>query len=199
MLIAGVIEASLKQMLRLNPEAQQQLLPLAGKVLGIHIEGLDQELYFIAHTQGVDVFSAYEGKPDAMIIGTPAQLANLSRPDAGSRLLAGEARIEGDNATAQAFSALISPMSIDWEELLAQNIGDIPAHQAGRLLRGSLNWIMSTHGKLHEDIGEYLQEEIRLLPSRNEIEAFMDDVSKTRSDADRLEARIQRLEKEQHQ
>jgi ubiquinone biosynthesis protein UbiJ len=199
MLIAGVIEASLKQMLRLNPEAQQQLPPLNGKVLGIHIEGLDQELYFIAHRQGVDVFSVYEGKPDAMIIGTPAQLASLSRPDAGSRLLAGEARIEGDNATAQAFSKLISPMSIDWEEVLARNIGDIPAHQAGRLFRGSLNWIMGTRGKLHEDIGEYLQEETGLLPSRNEIEAFMDDVSSTRSDADRLEARIQRLEKEQHQ
>jgi len=90
-------------------------------------------------------------------------------------------------------------MGIDWEEVLAQNIGDIPAHQAGRLLRGSLDWIMSTRGKLREDIGEYLQEEVRLLPSRNEIEAFMDDVSKTRSDVDRLEARIQRLEKEQHQ
>jgi ubiquinone biosynthesis protein UbiJ len=197
MLIASVIEASLKQMLRLNPEAQELLQPLAGKVLGLHIEGLDQQLYFIAHSQGVDVFSSYAGKPDATISGTPAQLANLSRPDAGSRLLSGEARIEGNNHVAQAFSTLISPLAIDWEEVLALRIGDIPAHQAGRLVRGSLDWIMSTRARLHEDIGEYLQEEIRLLPSRNEVEAFMDDISALRSDTDRLEAHIKRLEKEQ--
>jgi ubiquinone biosynthesis protein UbiJ len=197
MLIASVIEASLNRMLRLNPEAQQQLQTLAGKVLGLRIEGLDQELYFIAHSQGLDVFSSYEGRPDAIISGTPAQLANLSRPDAGSRLLSGEARIEGNNVVAQAFSALISPMAIDWEEVLALRIGDIPAHQAGRLFRGSLEWLGRSRATLHQDIGEYLQEEIRLLPSRNEVEAFMDEVSRLRSDTDRLEAHIQRLEKEQ--
>lgn len=193
-LITASIETTLNGYLAMNPEANEKLRAIQGRVLGIELQGIDTHLYLIAHARGIDIFSQYEGEPDAVIAGTPLQLMNLSRGDAGSQLLSGEAEIRGDNAVAQRFSELLSLAAIDWEEVLARAVGDIPAHQIGRLLRGSRDWLKKTHESLRSDLGEYLQEEVRILPARNEIEAFMDDVGRLRSDTDRLEARIKRLE-----
>jgi ubiquinone biosynthesis accessory factor UbiJ len=196
-LITASVETALNGYLAMNPEAEEKLRAIQGRVMAIELQGLDITLYLVAHSKGIDVFSRHEGEPDAVISGTPLQLMSLSRGDAGSQLLSGEAEIRGDNAVAQRFSALLSLAAIDWEEVLAQAIGDIPAHQLGRLFRGSRDWLIKTHASLRSDLGEYLQEEVRILPSRNEIEAFMDDVGSLRSDADRLEARLKRLE-DQH-
>lgn len=193
-LITASIETTLNGYLAMNPEAEEKLRAIQGRVLGIELQGIDIQLYLVAHAKGIDVFSIHEGEPDAVIAGTPLQLMNLSRGDAGSQLLSGEAEIRGDNAVAQRFSELLSLAAIDWEEVLAQAIGDIPAHQIGRFFRGSRVWFKKTHESLRSDLGEYLQEEVRILPARNEIEAFMDDVGRLRSDTDRLEARIKRLE-----
>ena len=43
-------------------------------------------------------------------------------------------------------------------------------------------------------MGEYLKEELRVLPARIEVENFSADVNRLRSDVDRLAARIQRLQ-----
>lgn len=196
-LITASIETALNGYLAMNPEADEKLQAIQGKVLAIELQGLAITLYLIAHSQGIDVFSRHEGEADAVISGTPLQLMSLSQGDAGTQLLSGEVEIRGDNTVAQRYSELLSLAAIDWEEVLAQAIGDIPAHQIGRLFRGSRDWLINTHASLRSDLGEYLQEEVRILPSRNEIEAFMDDVGSLRSDTDRLEARLRRLEAEQ--
>ena len=47
------------------------------------------------------------------------------------------------------------------------------------------------------DTSEYLREESGVLPTRVEIEAFMEEIDQFRSDVDRLEARIRRSETKQ--
>jgi ubiquinone biosynthesis protein UbiJ len=43
------------------------------------------------------------------------------------------------------------------------------------------------------DVSEYLQEESRLLPTRHEVEAYLNAVDALRASADRLEQRVARL------
>jgi ubiquinone biosynthesis protein UbiJ len=43
-------------------------------------------------------------------------------------------------------------------------------------------------------LGEYLQEELRVLPSRIETENFSADVTRISMDVDRLTARLKRLQ-----
>ena len=57
---------------------------------------------------------------------------------------------------------------------------------------------LAHHGKspistLEKDLGEYLQEELRLLPVRIEIDAFLAAVDSLRDDSERLQARFDRL------
>ena len=68
------------------------------------------------------------------------------------------------------------------------------AHQAGNAARGMLAWGRSTLDTVSRDVAEYLHEESRDLPTRGEVDEFLSGIDKLRSDADRLEARAQRLQ-----
>jgi ubiquinone biosynthesis protein UbiJ len=49
---------------------------------------------------------------------------------------------------------------------------------------------------MQQNVGEYLQEEIRAVPGRHEVEAFRQDVRTLRDDVARFEARLNQLEQD---
>ena len=67
------------------------------------------------------------------------------------------------------------------------------ARQLGNLFRLSGKFIGESSRTLAQDITEYLQEEARWLPTRTEVNYFLNDIDELRSDVDRVDARIQRL------
>jgi len=70
----------------------------------------------------------------------------------------------------------------------------VAARQAGKLFRGLREWGMDSADRLSRTLAEYLQEESRDLPTRHEVEAFLDEVDTVAGDVARLEARLRRLE-----
>jgi ubiquinone biosynthesis protein UbiJ len=126
--------------------------------------------------------------------GTPLGMARLGLgSDTAGTLFSGEVEITGDIETGQAFRAILDGMDIDWEEQVSRVTGDVVAHQLGNLARKAGAWLRHGGQTLEQDIGEYLQEESRVLPSRIEIENFIADVGMTAMAVERLEARLQRL------
>jgi ubiquinone biosynthesis protein UbiJ len=85
-------------------------------------------------------------------------------------------------------------MDIDREEQLSRLTGDVIAHQLGNTARRTASALRHGRRTLEQDLGEYLQEELRLLPTRIETENFSTDVSRLVMDTDRLAARIRRLQ-----
>jgi ubiquinone biosynthesis protein UbiJ len=73
-------------------------------------------------------------------------------------------------------------------------IGDVAARQVAGFARGLLDWGRKAGDSLATNVSEYLQEEGRDLPTRTETEEFLADVDRLRDDAERLEARLARLE-----
>jgi ubiquinone biosynthesis protein UbiJ len=130
----------------------------------------------------------------ASIEGTPLSLLALAGPDAEKRLRAGGIRIEGDAETAQKFRELLTLVRPDFEEELARVLGDVAAHRIASLARGLLGWGRSTADSVATNLVEFLQEEGRDLPTRVEVDEFLEGVDRLRDDAERLEARIARLE-----
>ena len=80
----------------------------------------------------------------------------------------------------------------DWEEELSRHVGDVAAHQLGNLVRGGLAWMQQAADTLTRDAGEYLKEESRDLPTRYEVDRFLDDVDRLAADLGRAEARVAR-------
>ena len=134
-------------------------------------------------------------EPDAVLAGSPLSLARLGLDgDPQNVIRSGQVRITGDEEIAADFQALLDLVSPDWEEELAQLIGDIPAHQAGRAARRAGGWLRAAGNSLSRSLGEYLTEESRSVVAQPEIEAFSADVDELAAAVDRAEARLRLLQ-----
>jgi len=192
--VAG-LETMLNGYLRLDPVTVARLDELSGKVVGIELKGLGMRFYVLPQSGRVCLYQHYAGDPDTLLQGTPLALLRMGSTREPSRVLfGGEVKISGDVALGQRFKAILDDMEVDWEEQLSRLTGDIVAHQLGSLVRGALGWVRRERRVLAADLSEYLREEARLLPTRDEVDELLDGVDTLRADTDRLEARVRRLE-----
>lgn len=192
---AAAVETACNAALALDPEVRARLGALSDKVIAVELSGLGLRLYFLPHAQGVQVLGHYDGEADTLLRGAPLSLLRLAlSPAPSDELFAGGAELRGDTATGEAFQDILRALRLDWEELLARLVGDEFAHQAGRAARAVHTQARHTAQTLEADVREYLIEEAGVLVNRHEVDTFLDAVDAVRSDADRLEARLHRLE-----
>ncbi len=189
------LESTLNRYLALDPEFPRRLDPLHGKTVALEITGM-QPLYITVAQRRIGLRESREAEPDVTVRGTPFGLLSLLRTEDPMALVQqGVIELRGDAQLARELKNIFRSLDIDWEEKIAQAIGDWPAHQLGILGRQFGAWRRRSHESLHRSAGEYLQEEARLLPARIEIENFIAEVDALREAVDRLEARVSHLQK----
>ena len=76
---------------------------------------------------------------------------------------------------------------------MAQFTGDVVAHQVGSLFRQGLAFKRQISDSMRHDLTEYLQEEVRAFPPREEINDFFNDIDALSLSAERLEAHVNLL------
>lgn len=188
------IETALNAYLRLDPETARHLETLSGKTIAVRFRDLGLEFHLHPVGRILRVTPPGTALPDTWITGTVASFAQLSaRLTAGRTDVYAGVEIEGDAETGRVLRDTLARVAIDWEEIVAQRIGDLAAHQLGNLARMLGGIAASAQTSFEADLAAWLQEEARLTPSRAEIEDFMDEVDRLRMDTDRLAARVQRL------
>jgi ubiquinone biosynthesis protein UbiJ len=189
------LESTINRYLGLDPGTGERLAALDGQVIALELRGLDLRLVFRVHGRRIDVVDDPELKPDTVLRGTPFGVARLGlgRGNTTGPLFSGEVEIAGDVETGQAFKGVLDAIDIDWEEQLARFTGDVIAHQAGNAARVTGRWLNRARLTLEQNLSEYLQEELRVVPSRIEIENFAEAIDRLAMDTERLEARLNRL------
>jgi ubiquinone biosynthesis protein UbiJ len=189
--ILASIETSLNAWLKLEGQTLPKFNNMQGKIICLHIRGLDLKLYFLPDQNDIAVMGNYAGEPDTTIKGAPITLMRLGTSNnSGKTLLESTASIEGNTHLGAEFSRILSEVAIDWEQILSQFVGDTVAYQAGQLVTGSAKWLKERHQILQADTNEYLTEEAQLTPAEAEINRYLDQVDELRMSVDRLEARI---------
>jgi ubiquinone biosynthesis protein UbiJ len=190
------LQAALNRGLQLDPAALERLADLAGKAIEIRLRPFDLRFFLLPGAGGIELAAQLERAPDTVLSGTPLGLLRgaLSRSER-RELFDDDLRIEGDTDTGRRLKAVLDGIDIDWEEQLSRLVGDVAAHQLGNLARGFGRWSQETGASLTDDLDEYLHEEARLAPPRAEVEDFLAAVDVLRSDADRLEQRVARLQR----
>jgi len=193
--ISRGLESAFNRYLLLDPAAGNRLAGLEGRVIALELRGLDLMLVFRVQGQGIAFIDEPELTPDTVLRGTPLGITRLGlgRGNATGTLFSGDVEIAGDVETGQAFKAVLDAIDIDWEEQLSRLTGDLLAHQMGNAARHAGSWLDHARLTLERDLSEYLQEELRVVPTRIEIENFIEDIGRLGMDTDRLEARLRRL------
>jgi ubiquinone biosynthesis protein UbiJ len=129
-----------------------------------------------------------------VIRGTPMQMTGVMiAKDNRHRFFAEDLMIEGNAELGQQMIALFDECQIDWEDHLAQVVGDTPAYHVGRIIRGAFDWVRKTDHSFTQNVNEYVHEEANWFPSREALHDFFNDIDTLRMDVDRAEAKIRLL------
>jgi ubiquinone biosynthesis accessory factor UbiJ len=192
--LLGQLATVLNRNVAQSNRAAALLAQLDGRVLGLTLEGTPVTLYFKVADGRIGIDTRREGATDASLSGTPLGLLSLVGSGAADRVRSAGIRIEGDAEVAQRFQSLLQQAQPDFEEELSRVVGDVAAHQVANLARGFLDWGRKAGDSFSLNVAEYLQEEGRDVPTRLELEEFFEAVDHLREAADRLDARLARLE-----
>ena len=192
-LIAVGVEHALGVSLQGSGTARADIARLEGKVIRLELIGLPLTLYFLPEDGKVAVASDYQGDCDISVRAPAASLMATALMRDGDSIPKGM-QISGDAETAQVFSRLLKHADLDWEELLAQRVGDVAARQIGNAVRGFMGWSRDAGSRLGQDLADYLHYESHDLPPRHEVQGFLAGVDRLRDDAERLNARLKRAE-----
>lgn len=188
--IAGMINRQISA----KTPARELCAQLADRVMAVRVKDTALAVYLIV-TDDVVVMSAdHDQDPDVIVEGTLLALARLAGPEGQAAIRQGEIALSGDALVAQQFQKLLYYGQPDIEEELSGVVGDAAAHGIAEVFRSVTRWGKGAQETMRQNVGEYLQEESRAVPTRDEITTFRDKVNVLRDDVARLEARLQKVE-----
>jgi ubiquinone biosynthesis protein UbiJ len=190
-------EAMLNRNIAASSHASMLAQRLSGATLQVDVDGIAR-VRALVHADRLCLLAGDDSAADAVISGSPAALLSLLRTASAASSPANRrntAQIRGNAEIANLYKELFSAARPELEEELSRWIGDLPARQVARFAREFGTWLKRTRRIASENLAEYWQEESRDLPSRTEADEFLQGVDQLREAADRLEARINRLQR----
>jgi ubiquinone biosynthesis protein UbiJ len=190
-MLSATLDNLLNRGLPRSPRARQLCAELEGKSVAIEIRDITR--LRVTSTGRTLTVTRDEEPADATLAGGPLSLLALAGESPDAVLQRGEVAIGGDAELAQKFRELARLLRPDLEEELSLLLGDVPAHQLGRLARLGLDWSRKAASTTLTNAAEYLGHERADLVPRNEGEQFLRGVDAVREGVDRLAARIELL------
>ena len=188
--LSALLNRNVAQSERASALARQ----LEGRGLSLVFEGTSIALFFRVADGRITLDTRDAGEVDAKLSGSPLSLLSLVGPGAEDRLRGSSIRIAGDAEVAQRFRDLLQLAQPDFEEELSRVVGDVAAHQVANVVRNVFDWGRKAADSFSTNVAEYLQEEGRDVPSRVEVEEYLEAVDQLREATDRLDARLSRIE-----
>ncbi|GLR76275.1 ubiquinone biosynthesis accessory factor UbiJ [Aliivibrio sifiae] len=192
--VTGVMETGLNTLLKESPDSKAALLRLKEKIIHVHLNEVNKDLYFIFSQQQVDILSKFEGEVDCYLALNLSVLPQLREKNNITQLIKQDKLVlEGDLNLAQQFSALLTELKPDVEEKLSQYTGDIVAHTLVSGVKNSACWVKKQISRQTRHAAEVLTEEWKIAPAPLEIAHFCDQVSDVDTQLADLDVRLTRL------
>lgn len=190
-----LLQKAINHALALDESMPTKMAALDGRVLEIIISPLNVN-FFIRFTQNELCLCAdNEGLADTVIRSSPLGLIRLSLlPASKTRsLFNDDVKISGNVELGQNVKKLFDDLDIDWEGHLARFTGDVVAYQLGSFVRQGFDFKRQLSSSMRHNLTEYLQEELRAFPPREEINDFYKDVDALSLSVERLAAHVDQL------
>ena len=190
-MLTATLENLLNRGLPRSPRARQLCESLSGRSVAIVVPDIVR-LRLTSTGQTLAV-TRDDAPADATLTGGVLGLLALTGDSAQRVLQRGAVTISGDSEVAKGFRELAQLLRPDLEEELSLLVGDVPAHQLGRLARLGASFSARAADTTLRNLAEYLGHERGDLVSRNEGEQFLRGVDALREGVDRLQARLDLL------
>ena len=198
--IAGVslaIEAVIAKALELSPGTQGRLKQLHPLDIELHCTQPSLRVFAsIEEDGGVQIANYRETKATVSIEGNWRDFSRLaSASDPAAALINGDIKISGDTAPLMQLQAILGELDIDWEAPIVDAIGPVLGHQLAEVIRAILSGSTTAHRRMKRQLSEFILEEGRLSPPKQELDSFFTAIDELVLRTDRIESRIKRIRK----
>ncbi|MDD1618544.1 MAG: SCP2 sterol-binding domain-containing protein [Methylococcaceae bacterium] len=194
-LLMSALETALNKFLALDRNSSSFLAPLAGKIIAVNISTFNETIYLCPTNNSIQLLDYSPDQPHTQLSGSVFALGLMGLSSKPMRsIFSGEVKIEGDMNTGRKFQELFAKLDINLEQQLARFTGDTIAHSISQFFRAGQNWSKESIETFRLNASEFLQEETRDLPAGPEVDIFYRQIDELRTDFDRLQSRIERLE-----
>ncbi|WP_330926457.1 hypothetical protein [Candidatus Sororendozoicomonas aggregata] len=189
------LEKQLNKVLLLDPLTLKKLGELSGTVVDVQCSDPEFQCYVFLDKVGLRLASYHEGSVDTGLRGSLVTLADTvaHRDNPLDKVVGLETWGSAD--TLSRLSDIHQSVKFDWEGALCKVFGDIGGHMLSQGLSFASEQTAKVRKTAVDNLEGYLQEEIQLLPSRNEVEAFASDVAELQSAVDALAQSISPLKR----
>mgnify|MGYP000402385285 FL=1 len=190
-----LLEGSINKLLQTDEVTCQALAGLNGRVFEFNISDAPVHFYLLPYGGGIALQQQFDASVTASFKGSLKDFSQLLlAEDKATELFGNGVLISGDTHQAGKLQKIIGSAQIDWQGLTAAVTGDLLAHQLANVFNAGNRQLAITKHSLELNIGEYLQEEIQLLPARAEVQGFVADIDDLNQDGERLSARLDLLQ-----
>ena len=189
------LETRINEALKLDPVSGKRLQQCDGAVIEVVQHSPDFHYYLFLDDLGVRCAGWHEGPVDARFEGpASAFIALVMDRNAVFSDIPGLS-VTGDEQLLSKLQCAHQDMELDWEAVLCQRTGVVVGHSLAEGIR-SLSGVFGNASHRTLEAGtEYLQQELKLLPSQVEMSGFSREVKALRQGVDRLNQSIQNSSK----
>ena len=190
--ILSTLEKAVNFVLARDPNSATRLQSLAGKTILLASTEPTFDIYWLFEPNQILLRSESRDSVTASIRGPLKELVQLGVSD---KKIAKDLSVKGDLHAVEAFKELFGSLDIDWEEYLSQFTGDMVAYHVSNAARKTQDFLKNALNSLSANIAEYVQEEIKITPTKSEVTDFAQEVRELDRDVERLAAKMKKLSK----
>lgn len=191
------LEAAINTALKYDPATLSDLSKIEGQILLIDCTMPDLRIAIETRQQKIIVHPKWDNEAAVTLQGSMISLAKMAANASNTRSFAGTGvQLSGNLETLHTLHKILSKLDIDWDGLLADTVGDIPAYVIGSAVRKSRKISQQSLHRATSALAEVAQEELEIIPSQNAFTQFKKDVRQMASDTDRLMAKASQLSKQ---
>lgn len=177
-----------------NPDLFDEIQEYKGSVLYIELLNTKTHLTITIVEKGIEISEEHASNPDLIIRATPFELLNYFKL-ANQKTAHGSGKIEisGNISLAQRLQTIIVRLSIDWEEILSELIGDELSHSFGFIIKKISKNVRYAKKEFLYNVAEYIKYENDVIIKADKLNLMNRSIDQLRDDVERLNFRINRL------
>lgn len=192
---AALLDGTLAQLLRTDPATAAELRALGPARVHVALERPPLRLALVVGTERarIEAGDADDGA-DASVRLTSRGVADLLAGERERALLSGGVATSGDVRLVERTFAILARFRPDFATPISRLVGDVPVAGAGAAFREGAELARDAAREGGRRLRARMTAADGLLPGRAEVARFLDEVDELRLAADRLEARVLRLQ-----
>ena len=191
----GLIENAGKSILATDPDALASLAELSGQIIAVEFRQLDKTLYLRPVEDGIELEFGSDLQANVTFSASPSVFLRIARDGLDETEYApGELEIRGDAMLGQKFAKALSSLDIDWEELLSQTIGDVPARLISKELQKLFKWASEQATLAQQDVAGFLVNRTQVAAQKPDVHRFIAEVDSLASSVERFAAKLAKFE-----